>query len=117
MRTKSGKTQMDRSEESRYRIMESAKTRLITLTATPIKAKTRIFDCEKKAGTPINTPRKPIKASNKTNDPISIGSTSSETSESTIAINKESRLKPAKNKDMTPKTECWLVRLKAIYRH
>ena len=106
MRAKSGKTQMDRSEESRYRIMESAKTRLITLTGTPINANTRIFDLEKKAGTPINTPRKPIIASIKTKNPISIGSTSSETSERKIAMNKASRLKPAKNKDMTPKTEC-----------
>lgn len=108
MRTKPEKTEswMDRSEESHYRIMESAKTRLITLTATPINAKTRIFDCEKKAGTPINTPKKPLNASIKTNTPISIGSTSSEKSESTIAMNKASRLKPAKNKDITPKTEC-----------
>ena len=108
MRTKPEKTEswMDQSEESHYRIMESAKTRLITLTATPINAKTRIFDCEKKAGTPINTPRKPINASIKTNAPINIGSTNTETSESKIAINKESRLKPAKNKDVTPKTEC-----------
>ena len=106
MRAKSGKTQMDRSEESRYRIMESAKTRLITLTGTPINANTRIFDREKKAGTPINTPRKPIIASIKTKNPISIGSTSSETSERKIAMNKASRLKPAKNMDMTPKTEC-----------
>jgi len=56
--------------------------------------------------TPINTPRKAINASIKTNAPISIGSTSSEISESKIAINKASRLKPAKNKDIIPKTEC-----------
>ena len=106
MRIKPGKTQRDRSEESRYRIMERAKTRLITLTGTPINANTRILDCEKKAGTPINTPRKPIMASIKMKDPIRIGSTSSETSERKIAINKVSRLKPAKNKDIIPKTEC-----------
>ena len=45
-------------------------------------------------------------ASAKTKDPINLESTKSVKSKSKTAINKTTRLRPANNNDVMPKTEC-----------